>query len=599
MKLNKLVCALVMGIGHGAWAAGNIDTVRGEANIINRDGQPRAAVKGERVVEGETVATGAAGEVILLTDDSGVLAVRPLSRVVIEKYEISGTDKDTVTLRLLRGALRSITGWIGKTAPRNYRVVTSTATVGIRGTDHETVVAEEGAELGTYDRVYSGETALETAQGSVFLQSGQTGQARGRDSVPQLLPQAPAALYPERATDAVLEALKQDAQGNQASRLGVRQDQNRRSGGTSSQGNPIISAQCTPNSPAQRALDDFLRAYEQGNISVIQQRLDPALIGYSVLINDIMRDANAQKQTQIRVLDRQMQCGPDVSVIDFAWEKRFIDVATFQPQLQRGRASVLISGLGAGQNGQWRISGFTGDNPLRTSATAANLQISPAVINYSGIPGICTYTGTANVSASKQFLVNPGPSCISSTSSSCTFSSPVFPSATVLNPPFVVTSCIPATSSTGVTANGAGVGTVSGTPGSTVAVSALVPVIGSFGGASVGANLTCNTTVTISPTAPCTAGPTQVPVNFTVSDSARAGQAAVQIQVTGSNGDRETFQLTAGSPGTFSLMSLPIQKGAAVSPGSGRLEFSGPVTYTIAYRGANGVQVVKPFMVVP
>ena len=422
MKLNKLVCALVMGIGHGAWAAGNIDTVKGEANIINREGQPRAAVKGERVVEGETVATGSAGEVILLTDDSGVLAVRPLSRVVIEKYEISGTDKDTVTLRLLRGALRSITGWIGKTAPRNYRVVTSTATVGIRGTDHETVVAEEGAEPGTYDRVYSGETALETAQGSVFLQSGQTGQARGRDSVPQLLPQAPAALYPERATDAVLEALKQDAQGNQASRLGVRQDQNRRSGGTSSQGNPVISAQCTPNSPAQRALDDFLRAYEQGNISVIQQRLDPALIGYSVLINDIMRDANAQKQTQIRVLDRQMQCGPDVSVIDFAWEKRFIDVATFQPQLQRGRASVLISGLGAGQNGQWRISGFTGDNPLRTSATAANLQISPAAISYSGIPGICTYTGTANVSASKQFLVNPGPSCISSTSSSCTFS---------------------------------------------------------------------------------------------------------------------------------------------------------------------------------
>lgn len=598
MKLNKLVCALIVGIGHGAWAAGNIDTVRGEANIINRDGQPRAAVKGERVVEGETVATGAAGEVIFLTDDSGVLAVRPLSRVVIEKYEISGTDKDTVTLRLLRGALRSITGWIGKTAPRNYRVVTSTATVGIRGTDHETVVAEEGAEPGTYDRVYGGETALETAQGSVFLQSGQTGQARGRDSVPQLLPQAPAALYPERATDAVLEALKQDAQGNQASRLGVRQDQNRRSGGTSSQGNPAVSAQCTPNSPAQRALDDFLRAYEQGNISVIQQRLDPALIGYSVLINDIMRDANAQKQTQIRVLDRQMQCGPDVSVIDFAWEKRFIDVATFQPQLQRGRASVLISGLGAGQNGQWRISGFTGDNPLRTSPTSSSLQVSPAAISYSGISGACTYSGTVNVSANKTFNLFPGCSVIPG--GSCSFNSPVFPTAIMAGPPATIASCTPAVSTISpVSAVGSGVAVLSGVPGGTAVLTAVVPVFGAFGAANVSANLSCNTTVTISPTAPCTAGPTQAPVNFTVSDSARAGQAAVQIQVTGSNGDREVFQLAATSPGTFSLTSLPIQKGAAVNPGSGRLEFSGPVTYTIAYRGANGVQVVKPFMVVP
>ena len=598
MKLHSLVLALAMGLCNGAWAAGNIGSVSGEASIINRDGQPRTANKGERVIEGETVATGAAGEVILLTDDSGVLAVRPLSRVKIEKYQISGTDKDTVSLHLLRGALRSITGWIGKTAPRNYQVITPTATVGIRGTDHETVVAEDGAEAGTYDRVYSGETALETASGSVFLQSGQTGRAGARDQLPQLLPQAPAALYPARASDAAIDTLKQEAQGNQAPRLRARQEQNQRSGGTSSQGNPAISAQCTPNSPAQRALDDFLRAYEQGNVALIQQRLDPALIGYSVLINDIMRDANVQKQTQIRVLDRQMQCGPDVSVIDFAWEKRFIDLASFQPQLERGRASVLISGLGGGQNGQWHISGFTGDNPFRTSAGALpGLQIAPASISYAGVAGACLVSGTASVSATKPYNTATTNICSSAGPGSCTFTSPAFPPTTISSPPATTTSCFAGAGP--VTVTGVGAAAFSGTPGSVVTLSTVVAASGTNGVSNVSANLTCSTSVTISPAASCSAAPSAVPVSFTVTDSARAGQPSATVQVAGGNGDRETLQLMATTPGTFVLMSLPVQKTTVVSPGNGRLDFSGPTTFIVAYRSASGMQVTRTFTVTP
>lgn len=603
MKLNKLVCALVIGIGHGAWAAGNINLVKGEASVINRDGQPRVANKGDRVIEGETIATGVGAEVILLTDDSGVLAVRPMSRVVIEKYTITGTDKDAVVLNLLRGALRSVTGWINQTAPRNYRVQTATATIGIRGTDHETVIAEDG-EPGTYDRVYSGQTSLETAQGSVFLQSGQTGQAKTRDTLPQLLTQAPSVLYPPRETDAAVDTLKQSAQADQTQRLRTRQDQNTRSGGTSPQGNPVISSQCTPNSPAQRALDDFLRAYEQGNISVIQQRLDPALIGYSALINDIMRDANAQKQTQIRILERQMQCGPDVSVIDFSWEKRFIDVATFRPELQRGRVSVLISGLGAGLAGQWRISGFSGDNPLRTtsraSASASTLQVNPAAISYAGIAGVCTHTGTANVSANRQYNISFG-LCAPIGNGSCNFTSPVFSTTAVVgSTPAAVTICNPSGMTVPTpTAIGGSTVAFSGVPGSIVALSSLVSIFGASGPYNVTANLTCNATVTISPSAPCTTSPTQILVNFTVSDTARAGQATVPVQVVGSNGDRETLQLAATSPGNFSLMTLPIQKGAAVVPGNGRLEFTGPVTFTLSYIGSNGVPITRPFIVTP
>jgi hypothetical protein len=604
MKLYTLACALSLGLAGSVWAAGQIDTVQGEANIIDRDGAPHAALKGARVNEGDTVATGASGEVIVLTDDSGVLAIRPLSRLVIEKYEITGTDKDVVALRLLRGALRSITGWISKTSPRNYKVITATSTIGIRGTDHETVVTDgngaAGSEAGTYDRVYSGETSLETAQGSVFLQPGQTGQARSGDSVPTLLPKAPAALYPERATDNLVQVLKQEAQGKQASRLEARQEQNRRSGGTSSRGNPAISAQCTPDSPAQRALDEFLRAYEQGNIALIQKRMDPSLIGYSVLVNDMMRDANAQKQMQIRILDRQMQCGPDVSVVDFSWEKRFIDIASFQPQLQRGRVSVLISGLGSGASGQWRISGFTGDNPLRTSASPSNLTVSPATVSYSGIPGVCTVSGTVAVTANQQFYATPPtPTCSFAFAGTCNYSNAAITSTSSSPPPGTVTACTAAAATLTVTVNGSGSGSFSGVPGGTATVTAIVPASGVNGAASTSANLTCSTTVNILGTAPCTASPTVVSVTFTVTDSARAGQSSVPVQVAGANGDRETLRLNATTPGTFTLTTLPIQKGAAVIPGSGRLEFSGPTSFTIGYSGANGVQVVRAFSITP
>ena len=55
----------------------------------------------------------------------------------------------------------------------------------------------------------------------------------------------------------------------------------------------------------------------------------------------------------------------------------------------------------------------------------------------------------------------------------------------------------------------------------------------------------------------------------------------------------------ATTPGTFVLMSLPVQKGAAANPGNGRLEFAGPTTFTVAYRNASGTQVTRTFTVTP
>lgn len=613
MKLNRLVIALAVGVGHGAWAAGNVDFVTGEASVISRDGQPRGVARGDRIVEGETLITGNSGEILLATDDSGVLALRPRSRLLIDRYQATGTERDAALLSLLRGSLRTVTGWISKTSPGQWKLSTPTATVGIRGTELETAVVEEGAGPGTYQQVLSGEVVLSTAAGSLPLSAGQAGRAASGDQAPQALPAVPVDIFPARSSDARVGVLRQDAQSNQEDRLKQRQDQLRRSGGPSPQGNPKVSAQCNPDAPAQRALDEFLRAYEQGNTALLQQRLDPALIGYGILINDIMNNAATQKQAQIRILDRQAQCGPDVAVIDFAFEKRFLDVATFQPVLQRGRGSVLVSGLGTGNEGQWRISGFTGDNPFRASPSdlPANLQVVPQATSYAALPGC---NAAAPVAGAALVSANATANVPASTSGSCTVSAP---SCSFNSPAFgtvvgtasgSVTSCTqPVTGpSSSFPISGTGSAPYSGTPGSPVTLTANVVASGSNTPPSVSfpftysmtANIACTATVTLAPAA-CAPTPGTAPVNITVQDASRAGQPSVPVEVAGSNGDRETLLVPGGTNGTFTLTSLPFTKNAAPVLNSGRLELNGPVTYTLTYRRPGAAPVVRTFTVSP
>ena len=406
MKANKLALALAISVGGGLWvslplsavAAGNVDTANGDASVLSPGGTPRALAKGDRVVGGDTITTGSNGAVLITTDDSGVLAIRPRSKLTIEAYKVNGNDQDSVVLNLLRGSLRSITGWISKTSPKNYRVTTSTATIGIRGTDHEVAVGE-GADsvdgtsvddVGTWNQVTEGATALApsnplgNASGNVLEQKAGTPSAVGRVKAAgqaAVEAAAPPNLFKPQPTDARNAELKKDAQSNQEQRLETRKLQAAASGGTSAQNNPKVSSQCTPNSPAQKAFDELIRAYEQGDIAFLQSRLSPSMVGYSALINDVLNSTKTQRQTRIQVKDRQLQCGADVSVVNFSWEKTFLDSVSFQPGIVRGQASMVITGLSAGN---WQVGGMAGNLPFA--------PVTPAVLLATAPPGTSTVT---------------------------------------------------------------------------------------------------------------------------------------------------------------------------------------------------------------
>ena len=199
--------SLLLGMCLAAWAtaqeppaearnaAGKIDLVEGAMTITGADRRRRAVKLGDLLYEGDAIVTAADGELHAEMTDGGVIAVRPNTQLRITKYQANGAATDTSVFSLLKGSFRSITGWIGKNNPSGYQVRTPTATVGVRGTDHEPLVIPQGAregEPGTYDRVNAGGSFISGKTGRVDVAPGRAGffAHHGRDK-PRVLDQVP------------------------------------------------------------------------------------------------------------------------------------------------------------------------------------------------------------------------------------------------------------------------------------------------------------------------------------------------------------------------------------------------------------------------
>ena len=167
-------------------AVGFIHFLNGEGRVILVNGGERAAEKGFQLNEGDTVVTAQGATMQLRMTDDGLIAVRPDTRLRIDTYRYAGREdgSERGILELVRGGFRTITGVIGRANKRNLLVRAPSATIGIRGTDHEIVhvpVAAPGETQlgipGTYNKVNVGETFMETPSGRLDLGPNQVGFA--------------------------------------------------------------------------------------------------------------------------------------------------------------------------------------------------------------------------------------------------------------------------------------------------------------------------------------------------------------------------------------------------------------------------------------
>ncbi len=149
----RLVFSMLMGMALCSQAAlaevGTVNFSIGDVRIV-RAGAGGAGVpapKGTLVNEGDTVVVGVTSSAQLKMVDGGVLALRPDTQMKFDEYKWSGREDGTERglLSLVRGGFRTITGAIGRLNKANLRVITPTATVGIRGTDHEVLYVPAGS----------------------------------------------------------------------------------------------------------------------------------------------------------------------------------------------------------------------------------------------------------------------------------------------------------------------------------------------------------------------------------------------------------------------------------------------------------------------
>ena len=200
--LKALPVLLVLAAYAGAvfGAAGNVQFVIGDVKLVTKARETRALQKGAEINEGDRIITGASSSAQIKMVDGGFIAIRPNTDMGFDTYRYSGKEdgSESAVVSLLQGGFRTITGVIGRTNKHNYNIKTETATIGIRGTDHEPMVILAPApgqiaiaEPGTYDKVNVGVAFIQTDAGSVDIQQNQVGFAPVTKAAPVILPKIP------------------------------------------------------------------------------------------------------------------------------------------------------------------------------------------------------------------------------------------------------------------------------------------------------------------------------------------------------------------------------------------------------------------------
>lgn len=133
---------------------------------------------------------------------------------------------------------------------------------------------------------------------------------------------------------------------------------------------------------ARAAFEELIRAYETGNLALIQSRLSPSMIGYQRFLDGLTRDIHLMKQMRVHLFDTQVTAGPDMAVIQTGWEKRYLPVTDMGiPELLSGRGMFLLHR----DKGEWKIAAMAGDN-LFASLSGVMGQI---LLSMPVIPGPC------------------------------------------------------------------------------------------------------------------------------------------------------------------------------------------------------------------
>jgi len=154
-----------------AFAAALFETVTGDVKAGATASTATAARKDQRVNPGSVVVTGPKSLATLRFDDGQAIVLNENSEFKISAYSFVRNDpkKDSFVVDLLKGAMRSVSGLLGRRSAQAYAVRVPQATIGIRGTDFMVALVNPA-----YLSVLSGSIGVTNAAGAVAFGAGTT-----------------------------------------------------------------------------------------------------------------------------------------------------------------------------------------------------------------------------------------------------------------------------------------------------------------------------------------------------------------------------------------------------------------------------------------
>lgn len=102
---------------------------------------PKILGKGTPLHNDQTLNTGSRGFAVIKLEDGTKMTLRPNTTLKINNVETK-KEEENIFLSLFRGGFRALTGLVSKSNPKAFKIQTSVATIGIRGTEFDARLCE-------------------------------------------------------------------------------------------------------------------------------------------------------------------------------------------------------------------------------------------------------------------------------------------------------------------------------------------------------------------------------------------------------------------------------------------------------------------------
>jgi hypothetical protein len=182
--LGMAVMGLFSSVAFAA-GAGQVQHLSGTLSVQRADGSVRILSQKSDVNPGEVLTTQKDSYAQINFADGSSMTMRPNTQMKLESFQFvqDKPQDDSAFFRLIKGGLRTVTGLVGKRGNQDaYRIGTSTATIGIRGSSGETLDCTQGcdgvvpggekAEKAVYHNTLTGSYIMTSDDGTVVIGEG-------------------------------------------------------------------------------------------------------------------------------------------------------------------------------------------------------------------------------------------------------------------------------------------------------------------------------------------------------------------------------------------------------------------------------------------